>query len=108
ENGSGASGYSLAALQSARAADPNAAERSYGHTALMWAAAAGHVDVARLLLDAGASANARSTAGDTPLHFAAAGGDAALIDLLLERGADPGAVNAGGRRPIDVALAQPD
>lgn len=97
----------------ARGADVNAAEREHRQTALMWAAAQRHPDVAQLLIDAGANVRARSLTysqtvvgeqtqragreelnytvlrgGATPLLFAARAGDAATAALLLKAGAD--------------------
>ena len=43
-----------------------------GHTALHWACDAGHVEVARLLLERGAAPNAQNEDGSTPLHMARA------------------------------------
>ncbi|KAJ8904603.1 hypothetical protein NDN08_001121 [Rhodosorus marinus] len=41
-----------------------------GMTALMWAASEGHVDVSKILIDAGANVNAVNQAGFTPLAYA--------------------------------------
>ncbi|MBN2497755.1 MAG: ankyrin repeat domain-containing protein [Deltaproteobacteria bacterium] len=43
--------------------------------------------IVRLLLDAGADANATDGSHETPLHWAALGGQGRIVDLLLERGA---------------------
>jgi ankyrin repeat protein len=66
-----------------------------------WAAANGHADGVRLLVELGFDVNARGR-GDTPieqewetaLHYAAARGDAGLIRMLLAVGADPDARDA--------------
>lgn len=50
---------------------------------LHWAACAGHVGVASLLLDAGAESEPRSGDGTTPLKAAAAKGRASVVRLLL-------------------------
>ena len=84
-----------------------------GHTMLMAAAAAGAAAAAKLLVEAGASANARSTGarpGCSPLLLAAEGGHAALVSLLLGAGArvDPpplGATAHLGRKGDDSAPA---
>ena len=54
------SGYGSTARRPIRRnrADVNAREQRYGDTALMWAAAAGQVDVVRLLIEAGADVRA--------------------------------------------------
>jgi ankyrin repeat protein len=72
-------------------------------TPLNSAAAADARDVAAVLLEAGADADAVQAGGYTPLHSAAANGDAALVDLLLARGAQPGRAADDGRTPADFA-----
>jgi ankyrin repeat protein len=55
----------------ARGADARASERWRGQDALMWASAEGHADVVRLLIDAGADVQKRSTcAGATSTWLA--------------------------------------
>lgn len=74
-----------------------------GHTALSEAAVAGHTHICRLLLEAGASANARNVQGRTPLWRAAFQGRADTVRLLLEYGADPRIPSADGETPQMVA-----
>ena len=81
-------------------ADPNSRDRWYGQTALMWAAAAGRVDVARLLINAGADVNVVDVEGSTALMFASSNGHLILAEMLLDRGADIGIANRAG----DTAL----
>jgi len=59
----------------------------------MRAAAHGRVEVARILIDAGANVNARDSHGETALMRAAQMGYAETAKLLIESGAD---VNARG------------
>jgi ankyrin repeat protein len=59
----------------------------------MWFPAIGggapdHLEIAKLLLDAGADVNAHKR-GQTALHWAARGGQTEMVDLLLARGASP-------------------
>jgi ankyrin repeat protein len=70
-------------------ADVNARERWYGHTALMSAAAAGHADVIRLLIEAGADVLAVDDEGATALSIARANDHAEAAAALLAAGAEP-------------------
>jgi hypothetical protein len=67
------------------------ANRADRHLALALAAQFGHVEIVRLLLDAGEDPNRYNPVGghshSTPLHQAAAAGHAELVQLLVERGA---------------------
>ena len=76
-----------------------------GWTALHLAAFFGHVDAARILLEAGADLQAVSgnSLRNTPLHAATAGKHADVALFLLEQGADPHAVDAGGYTPLRIA-----
>jgi ankyrin repeat protein len=67
------------------------------------AAAARQIDVARLLLAAGADPNARQEGGFVPLHAAAQNGDEELARLLLEYGADRTLVADDGRTSAGIA-----
>src|SRR5687767_13975433 len=69
-------------------ADVNAAQGD-GMTALHWAAQRGNAELARLLLDSGASLTAGTRIGHyTPLHVAARAGHADVVRVLLDKGAD--------------------
>ena len=60
-----------------------------GCTALMFASLAGHIEVARMLLDHGAEINVESDSNkDSPLTFACWKGHQDVVELLLERKAD--------------------
>jgi ankyrin repeat protein len=76
-----------------------------GWTPLHLAAFFGHLDAARLLLDAGADVRAVShnSLKNTPLHAATAGRHADIALTLLAAGADPSAVDAGGYTPLQIA-----
>jgi ankyrin repeat protein len=67
--------------------DVNASFPVIGTRALIVAAAHGHVDTVKALVDAGADVNAADVTGWTVLHAAAYKGDKQIVSLLLERGA---------------------
>lgn len=60
-----------------------------GSTALLWAAENDDVELADLLIAAGASATKANMDGATPLLQASVNGSAAMIDRLIKAGADP-------------------
>ncbi len=68
------------------------------------AAAGGHGDVSRLLVERGADVNAPQAQRFTPLHAAAQNGDADLVAVLIAAGADKEARLEDGRTAADVAL----
>ena len=77
-----------------------------GMTALHWAAAAGDETLAALLLEAGASAAAKTRIGHhTPLHLAAKGGHHAVVRLIVAAGADVRATTTTGAAPLHFAAA---
>jgi uncharacterized protein len=61
------------------------------------------VEVARLLIEAGADVNATAAGGYTPLHIAASGGKQEIVLLLLENGANREACCDQGKMPADYA-----
>ncbi|GJP53784.1 hypothetical protein CLOM_g12921 [Closterium sp. NIES-68] len=78
-----------------------------GHTPLIYAARAGHVEVCDLLLKHGASVGARTRAGAaTALHRAAGAGHEQVVQLLLAHGADVAAVDSDGLTAADKARCQ--
>ena len=108
-----------------RGADVNTTERERGQTALMWAAAQQHADVARVLVEQDADLHARTkvwhqlenTAGNTntsgnfkmahggstPLLFVARNGDLDTARVLIEAGADPNDIAAAGTSALVIA-----
>jgi len=86
-------------------ADVNAAQGD-GMTALHWAAFRDDLELARLLIKAGANVQAQTRiGGQTPLALACKNGDAAMIDLLLYAGASPKAGDELGTTPLMLAAA---
>ena len=84
-------------------ADVNAAQ-SDGMTALHWAAADGHAEIARTLLYAGATVRSTTRLGGyTPLHLAARSGDAEIAGILLDAGANPNAFTSTGVSALHFA-----
>ena len=69
---------------------------STGLTPLHEACRHGNVDVATLLLIAGADVNLRDEYGTPPLYYAVASGSVACYDLLVRHGADVNAVTEEG------------
>ncbi len=68
--------------------------------AVRWAAAGGHLDVVKLLLDCGADANSTNEAGVTALMRAALMGHPQVVSLLLDSGADVEAKDQEGWPPL--------
>ena len=82
-------GYSIPAnpTLASNYADVNARERLYGRTPLMIAALEGHLEVARLLMEAGADSNLADAEGSTALSLARSYGNLDVAALLAESGA---------------------
>ena len=85
-------------------ADVNAAQGD-GMTALHWAAEEGSLELAEVLIYAGARVDALTRLGSyTPLHLASQWGHAAVVKALLAAGADANALTTtGGVRPLHFA-----
>jgi ankyrin repeat protein len=77
-------------------------------TALAAAARSGSLEIARLLITAGADANRSGARRDTPLSIAVARADLALADLLLRAGARTDARDPAGSLPLSRAVVQED
>ena len=82
----GSLGSVKALLESGATVD--AKDQRRGQTALMWAAAEGHPDVADELIHAGANFKLRLSSGFTPLMFAVREGHLDVVRELLKAGAD--------------------
>jgi tetratricopeptide (TPR) repeat protein len=75
----------------------------FGHSAMHWCAARGHVTCLELLIGAGAGINVRNRGGSTPLHAAAQRDAVESLRVLLASGADMHACDAQGLTPQQVA-----
>jgi ankyrin repeat protein len=73
-----------------RSADVNVAQID-GTTALHWAVRVDDIDMADMLIRAGAHVSSRNREGVTPLQLAATNGSAAMLVRLIKAGADPNA-----------------
>ena len=76
-----------------------------GSTALLFAAANGHIAVAQLL-QRGARPNAADKRDTTPLHIAAMKGHTDMCHLLLECKADINPITGGGWTPVKWAMEE--
>jgi ankyrin repeat protein len=101
----------VVALRALLDADPDAlrARGGDGFTPLHLAAFFGGAEAVRLLLGAGAEADADNdnTFGVRPIHSAASVGDVEAVRALLEAGADPNVRQGGGYTPL-LAAAHSD
>ena len=102
----------------ARGVQVNTAESFQKTTALMWAAAEGHIDVVDVLIEAGADPNLQGhvtsltkrhnadhpTGGFTALMYAARSGNEALVRRLVARGANVNLKNGDGASAAMVAM----
>jgi ankyrin repeat protein len=86
----------------AQHADVNGGDAD-GSTALHWAAQRDSVEIADLLLAAGANAKAKTRYGVTPLTLACTNGDAAMIEHLIKAGADPNGTSEEGQTSLMTA-----
>jgi len=80
-----------------------AARNAQKVTALHGAVARRDVEIAKMLLEAGADPNARQERGFVPLHDAAANGNAALVELLLQHGGRADTKTDDGKTAGDMA-----
>jgi ankyrin repeat protein len=85
-----------------KSSNPNIAEPD-GTTALHWAAYRDDVEMADLLIKAGAKANAANDLGATPLWTACENGSEAMVRRLLAAGANPNAKLLSGETVLMMA-----
>jgi ankyrin repeat protein len=87
--------------------DQGVMENLGGYSPLLFAARNGNLEMARLLLNAGADINGEAGNGATPLVIATHSGHTSLAVMLLEEGADPDAIGAG-YNPLHAAILRGD
>ena len=75
--------------------DQGVTEQLGGYSPLLFAARQGEVEIAKLLLNAGANIEGVAGNNTSPLVVAAHSGHTALAKLLLEQGANPNTIGAG-------------
>lgn len=74
-----------------------------GMTALHWATYQDDLEIAKLLVRAGANVKAANRYGVTPLSLACTNGSGVMVEMLLKAGADPNAPLPGGETPLMTA-----
>lgn len=79
--------------------DPKQPYTKEGFTPLQNVTVSNRIEIAKLLLEAGADAKVKDSEGNTPLHVAFS---LEMIDLLISKGADINAKNKSGLTPLDV------
>lgn len=86
-------------------ADVNSAQAD-GMTALHWAVMKDDLELAKILLYAGANVKATTRLGGyTPLLMASKNGDAAIIETLIKSGAETNSSTSNGTTPLMLAAA---
>jgi len=74
-----------------------------GATPLAWAAVRCNVEIATLLLKAGANPNLTNEQGVGPLYIAITNGSPAMVKLLLQNGAEANVARESGETPLMTA-----
>jgi hypothetical protein len=73
-----------------------------GRTPLHYAAANGHNDIVKFLLEKGQDISQADKVGLTPLHQAAMRAKVSTVELLLSKGANTEAKDANGNTPLNL------
>ena len=77
-------------------------EENFNRVPLHWAAWGGEVEIARMLIDAGANVNVQDEWGNTPLHEATSLGRVEIAQMLIDEGARKNIPNNEGKLPYDL------
>ena len=77
-------------------------------TGLHVAAINGNLQIAAILIKAGAKTDVTDKLGNTPLHYAADRNQVEMAKLLLDLGAAPDPVNRNGMTPLMIAAGRGD
>ncbi len=93
----------MARTEIAAGANVNVQQRKFKGAPLQYAAHRGHRDVAKVLLDAGASIESTDSVGRTPLMWAASGSRLEMAKFLVARGAQVDAETKNGWTAIHYA-----
>ena len=80
--------------------DVNALEPKTGITPLAWAAMAGQIEAAELLIKEGAKVSAKNRDGSTSLHGAAFLGRTKIVELLIKHKVEINSKNSMGETPL--------
>ncbi len=89
----------------AKGAGPNLASNNPMRVCPLHSAVAGrHMEIVRMLVEAGADVNARQQQGFTPLHGAAQAGDEEMARFLLGNGAHHQTRSDAGQTALDLAM----
>ena len=85
--------------------NPNDIDES-GHTGLHIAAMNGNLQIAAILIKAGAKLDPKDRLGNTPLHYAAERDRVEVVQLLLDLGVPVDPENRNGMTPLMVAASR--
>lgn len=78
---------------------------SHGRSPLMMASTVGDLEMAKLLVEAGADPNFLGLRGTSPLHEASANGDLKIMKFLIDAGSHINSVSEDGITPLMCAAA---
>ncbi len=92
----------LRTLLARKNVDVNAPQAD-GATAIQWAAYRNDLEMADMLIAAGANVKLANRDGVTPMWLAAQNGNAAILEKLLAAGADPNERHTNGETPLMMA-----